>query len=69
MKTAFFTRFFLACIVATLTCGTAFAADPLANFKPKFDPSTAKYTYLLSNVSHPAVEGITDAAMKLLIET
>ena len=33
-------------------------ADPLASWKPAFDPSGAKYTYLLSNVSHPAMEGI-----------
>ena len=32
--------------------------DPLAAWKPKFDPSGAQYTYLLSNVSHPAIEGI-----------
>lgn len=39
----------------------AFAAekkDPLAAWKPTFDPSGAKYTYLLSNVSHPVIEGI-----------
>jgi len=33
-------------------------ADPLEAFKPKFDPSGAEFTYLLSNVSHPAIEGI-----------
>jgi len=33
-------------------------ADPLAAWKPKFDPSTAQYTYILSNVSHPAIEGV-----------
>jgi len=33
-------------------------ADPLAAWKPAFDPSGAKYTYILSNVSHPAIEGI-----------
>jgi TRAP-type C4-dicarboxylate transport system substrate-binding protein len=33
-------------------------ADPLAGWTPKFDPSTAKYTYILSNVSHPAIEGV-----------
>lgn len=41
--------------------GTALAAgkkDPLAAWKPAFDPSGAQYTYLLSNVSHPAIEGI-----------
>ena len=33
-------------------------ADPLAAWKPKFDPSGAEYTYILSNVSHPAIEGV-----------
>ncbi len=33
-------------------------ADPLATWKPAFDPSGAKYTYLLSAVSHPGMEGI-----------
>jgi TRAP-type C4-dicarboxylate transport system substrate-binding protein len=32
--------------------------DPLAAWKPTFDPSKAEYTYILSNVSHPAIEGI-----------
>jgi TRAP-type C4-dicarboxylate transport system substrate-binding protein len=32
--------------------------DPLAAWKPKFDPSTAKYSYILSNVSHPVIEGV-----------
>ena len=32
--------------------------DPTANWKPKFDPSGAEYTYLLSCVGHPAIEGV-----------
>ncbi|MFO7813446.1 MAG: TRAP transporter substrate-binding protein [Pelovirga sp.] len=32
--------------------------DPLASWQPKFDPSGAKYTYLLSNISHPVIEGV-----------
>jgi len=32
--------------------------DPLAAWKPKFDPSKAEYTYILSNISHPGIEGI-----------
>jgi len=32
--------------------------DPLAAWQPKFDPSGAKYVYLLSNVSHPVIEGV-----------
>lgn len=33
--------------------------DPLAKWKPDFDPSGAAYTYLLSCVGHPAIEGVT----------
>jgi TRAP-type C4-dicarboxylate transport system substrate-binding protein len=33
-------------------------ADPLAKWKPAFDPAGAKYTYLLSCVGHPAIEGV-----------
>lgn len=33
-------------------------ADPLAQWKPSFDPSSAEYTYLLSCVGHPAIEGV-----------
>ncbi len=32
--------------------------DPLADWQPAFDPSGAEYTYILSNVDHPAIEGI-----------
>ena len=32
--------------------------DPLAAWQPKFDPSGAKYTYILSNISHPVIEGV-----------
>jgi TRAP-type C4-dicarboxylate transport system substrate-binding protein len=33
-------------------------SDPLAAWQPDFDPSGAEFTYLLSNVSHPAIEGV-----------
>jgi TRAP-type transport system periplasmic protein len=36
----------------------ASASDPLEQWKPAFDPSGAKYTYLLSCVGHPAIEGV-----------
>ena len=48
-------------LLALCIAAPAFAAakkDPLAAWKPKFDPSTAKYTYILSNVSHPVIEGV-----------
>ena len=42
-----------------LTATAAMSADdPLAAWQPKFDPSGAKYTYILSNVSHPVIEGV-----------
>lgn len=44
-----------------LLCGPAGATDkndPLASWKPAFDPSGAQYTYILSNIAHPGVAGI-----------
>ncbi|SDO37279.1 TRAP transporter substrate-binding protein [Desulforhopalus singaporensis] len=32
--------------------------NPLEAWKPSFDPSGAEYTYILSNVSHPVIEGV-----------
>ena len=32
--------------------------DPLEAWKPKFDPSGAEFTYILSNISHPVIEGV-----------
>jgi TRAP-type C4-dicarboxylate transport system substrate-binding protein len=32
--------------------------DPLANWKTKFDHSKAEYTYILSNISHPVIQGV-----------
>lgn len=33
-------------------------SDPLERWKPSFDPTGAKYVYLLSCVGHPAIEGV-----------
>lgn len=42
-----------------LTAGIVQAKeDPLAQWKPAFDPAGAQYTYLLSCVGHPAIEGV-----------
>lgn len=60
MKIKIFARSFFVILIVSLFCGMAFAANPLENFKPKFDPSTAEYTYLLSNISHPAIEGVAN---------
>lgn len=41
-----------------LSSSMVLAGDPLAKWQPDFDPSGAKYTYLLSCVGHPAIEGV-----------
>ena len=49
------------CLTLAIGAGTSFAEekkDPLAAWKPKFDPSGAEYTYILSNISHPVIEGV-----------
>ena len=47
-------------IITMLIFSTSiFAADPLADLQPKFDPSGAEYTYLLSTVAHPIIQGGT----------
>ncbi|MFA5515615.1 MAG: TRAP transporter substrate-binding protein [Desulfuromonadales bacterium] len=49
-----------AMLLLTLSAAPALAekADPLAAWKPAFNPSGAKYTYILSNISHPGIEGV-----------
>ena len=37
---------------------SAAAGPPLDQWKPAFDPSTAKYKATISNVSHPAIRGV-----------
>jgi len=42
-----------------LAAGPAIAAPPsLDQWKPAFDPSTAKYNCIVSNVSHPVIKGV-----------
>lgn len=41
-----------------LIASAADKKDPLAAWQPQFDPSSAEYTYILSNVSHPVIEGV-----------
>jgi len=50
-------------LLASILCIPALAAgaekeDPLAAWKPQFDPSGAEFTYILSNISHPVIEGV-----------
>jgi TRAP-type C4-dicarboxylate transport system substrate-binding protein len=49
------------CFTMAVGVSAGFAAekkDPLAAWKAKFDPSGAEYTYILSNISHPVIEGV-----------
>jgi TRAP-type C4-dicarboxylate transport system substrate-binding protein len=58
MKTRFSTHFLLVLLLSVLMCGSAFAQ--LESWQPKFDPSKAQHTYLLSNISHPAIAGVAN---------
>lgn len=54
--------FVTAVILVTFTLFATIASakdDPLAKWKPDFDPTGAAFTYLLSCVGHPAIEGVT----------
>ena len=50
--------FILMSLMVSVVPATAAKKDPLAAWKPKFDPSGAEFTYILSNVSHPVIEGV-----------
>lgn len=41
-----------------VTPGLAKKKNPLEAWKPKFDPKTAKYKMIVSNVSHPVLKGV-----------
>jgi len=46
-------------VILGLTIGPALAAGPsLDAWKPAFDPATAKYKFIVSNVSHPVLKGV-----------
>ena len=53
-----FTALLLACCVPGIVLAADVKQNPLEAWQPKFDPSGAEYTYLLSNVSHPVIEGV-----------
>ncbi len=67
MKRVFFSV--LVCVIGVvLVCNFAFAKkDPLAKWKPKFDPSGAKYKCIISNVSHPMLDGFAGFTMRDLL--
>lgn len=48
----------LVCLSLSFFNAEASSRTPLEGWKPSFDPSNAQYTYILSNVDHPAIEGI-----------
>ncbi len=49
----------LALIVCSLAVIPAFGKGPsLEKWKPAFDPSGAKYKFIVSNVSHPVLKGV-----------
>jgi TRAP-type C4-dicarboxylate transport system substrate-binding protein len=62
MKRAFVLFPLLVLLTVSLLTSPLLAAekkkDPLANWKTKFDYSKAEYTYILSNISHPVIEGV-----------
>ena len=62
MKRTFVLLPLLALLIVSLLTSPLLAAekkkDPLANWKTKFDFSKAEYTYILSNISHPVIEGV-----------
>lgn len=56
-------KFAALAVSAAFLATAAMAADapkknPLEAWKPKFDPSSAKYVMKVSNISHPVIEGI-----------
>jgi len=52
-------KLFLALLLTICLPVSGLTADnPLEAWQPKFDPSKAEFTYILSNVSHPVIEGV-----------
>ena len=49
---------FLIMVTGAATVSAQETSDPLSAWRPAFDPSGAQYTYILSNVSHPGIDGI-----------
>jgi len=55
-------KLFVVLLLAFCLPGLVLAAEkkknPLEAWQPQFDPKGAEYTYILSNVSHPVIEGV-----------
>ena len=59
MRTIIRALFFCALFLLSSANGKVFAGDdPLARWQPLFDPGGAEFTYVLSCVGHPAIEGV-----------
>ncbi len=58
MKKLLFVLLFVTLFLSASAIAAQKKANPLAAWQPKFDPSGAKYTYILSNISHPVIEGV-----------
>lgn len=57
MKKLLIGLFLLTLIIPTAAICAEKKKNPLEAWKPAFDPSGANYTYILSNVTNPVVEG------------
>ncbi len=64
MKKIFVVFPLLALLIVSMLASPVLAAeakkDPLANWATKFDFSKAEYTYILSNISHPVIQGVAN---------
>ena len=57
MKKLFSVLLFAFCLPGIVLAADA-KKNPLEAWQPKFDPSKAEFTYILSNVSHPVIKGV-----------
>lgn len=57
-KGSFSVVLMLLLVIAPLRLTTIYAAPSLEQWKPDFDPRTAKYKCIVSNVSHPVLKGV-----------
>lgn len=57
-RTVFFQAFLACLILLSAVSQQAAAAPSLDSWKPQFDPKTAKYRCIVSNVSHPVIKGV-----------
>ena len=58
-KLSLITAIFFICCMLFASFAAAADSNPLEAWKPKFDPSGAKYRCIVSNVSHPVLAGVS----------